>query len=402
MTNPAQAAERIPLLDALRGMAVLGILVDNIQEFAMPHAGFFHPISYGDATGWNQVAWHISNLLFNGRFFSILMLVFGAGILLADVREGASGRRHLRRMGALAVLGLLHGWLLWEGDILFVMALAGLCVFPFRRWSTRRLVTLALVIGLAGPAVMVASGIADARRPLSEAADFGAKWEPSAAETQSQIDHIRGPWSDQQALRVVRSVETYTFVIPIYLFWRVSALTLLGMALFRSGLLTGGLADARYRTLLAAAVACGLPLVTAVQVALVPDCRPRVQFPLALAYEFVVVTGVAIAWISALALVARARSGRALVRRLAAVGRLSLSNYIAQTLVCTTLFYGFGLGLFGQVSRCGQLAIVAAIWAIQVMASPWWLRRFRFGPLEWVWRVIIYGKVPWSGATGDR
>jgi uncharacterized protein len=403
MIDSSPTGGRVSLLDALRGMAVLGILVDNIQEFAMPHADFFHPISYGDATGWNYVAWHVSNLLFSGRFFSILMMVFGAGMLLAETRPDRAAPRHLRRMGVLAILGLVHGWLLWDGDILFAMALAGLCVFPLRRCSTRLLVALALTVGLGAPAVMVASGIATARHPLAAAANFDPDWEPAAADTQSQITHMLGSWSDQQTLRSARSAEFYMFVIPVYLLWRVSSLALLGMALLRCGLLTGGLARARYRMMVAASVLIGLPLsVSAVQAVIVPDLRPEWQFPLALAYEYVVVTIAALGWISALVLVSGTARGHSLVTPLAAVGRLSLTNYITQTLVCTGIFYGFGLGLFGQVPRWGQLAITFAIWSVQVMASNWWLRHFRYGPLEWLWRAAAYGNVRWSATPSAR
>ncbi|MBK8168049.1 MAG: DUF418 domain-containing protein [bacterium] len=388
--------ERLELLDALRGAAVLGILVDNIQLFAMPHEGFFHPISFGDATGWNRVAWHVANLLFNGRFFSMLMMVFGAAMLF-----GGSGPRdrgvHLRRMAMLAVLGLAHGGLLWDGDILFVMALAGTLVYPARRLGTRWLLVAALAAGLGGPALMVATGAAELRRPLTESACFDRDWEPSAAATARQVELQRGSWSDQQSLRVARSLDYYSFVIPVYLVWRVAALALLGMAFYRLGLLSGALHSRTCIRIAALSLGAGLPLsVAAVQAALLPSWQPRALFPLALAYEFGVVTIASLAWVMAIDLAARQRAGRAIVSRLAVVGRLSLSNYIVQTLICLAVFCGGGLGLFGRVPRIGQAGLVLMIWGVQVLASVWWQRRFAHGPLEWLLRAVAYGRrLPW-------
>lgn len=392
MVPAGQLPARVPLVDALRGAAVLGILVDNIQEFAMPHAGFFFPISYGNTTGWNYAAWHVSNSIFCGRFFAILMMVFGAGIVLGEDRAGHRGMQHLRRMTVLAVIGLLHAWFLWDGDILFVMGLAGLLVYLPRRWSARRLTSLALVLGLAGPLVMVVSGAADARRPLTEAANFSPTWEPDAEMTHSQIAQQRGSWREQQSLRVRRATEMYAFVIPVYLFWRVASYALIGMALLKCGLLTGVRRPGFYGGVLIAALTVGLTLsVTAVQDRLVPDLPPPAQFTIALAYEFVTVTTMAVGWISLLVLVGRTKWSRQIIGSLAKVGRMSLSNYLAQTVICTALFYGLGLGLFGRVERMGQLGIVATIWLVQIAVSSWWLSRFRFGPFEWLWRVLVYG-----------
>ena len=237
--GPVTQAERIVSIDVLRGFAVLGILVMNIQSFSMIGAAYLNPTAYGDLTGANHAAWLLSHVLADRKFITIFSMLFGAGIVLMSSRREALGAGgagvHYRRMGLLLLVGLLHGHLLWYGDILHAYALCGLAVFLFRR---KRPVTL-LVVGLAS--VSVASALSfffhwSLNHWPAEAVEQSlAWWNPREADVASEVAALRGGWVEQLPQRTTTAIFFQTFLFAIEVAWRSGGLMLVGMALFKLG-----------------------------------------------------------------------------------------------------------------------------------------------------------------------
>ena len=397
--GPVVEDTRIDSIDVLRGFALLGILIMNIQAFAMPEAAYYNPTAYGNLEGANLYVWLGGRLLADQKFMTIFSMLFGAGIVLMTSRAEARGdtrRVHYRRMGWLALIGLLHAHLLWAGDILFLYAVCGMLVYPFRGMSPGRL----LVLGTATVAVASAifAGLQASLPSWPEEAltevTLGA-WQPTRAIVDEALATYRGGWLEQLPARSEMAFGFETFMLVIYGGWRAGGLMLIGMALFKLDVFSAGRSRRFYGALIAAALVAGIP-VEAYGVALDFEFGWALDWSLFQGRQFNYWPSIAVAlgYVGLVMLACRSDPGHRVGRPFAAVGRTALSNYLLQTVICTTIFYGHGLGLYGSVDRVGQLAIVLGVWAVQLTASPLWLRRYRFGPAEWVWRSLTYGERP--------
>ena len=394
--------DRIVSLDVLRGIAVLGILVMNIQAFSMPEAAYLNPTIWGDFGGINLVAWYLSHVLTDTKFITIFSILFGAGICLfadrAEARNGRSAALHYRRMLWLLVIGLAHAYLMWIGDILVPYALCGCLVYLLRKWRPLALAITGAAVFSVSSAVFFAVGIAALGEALPQEVLIGLEtdmWTPSEASILAEVEAYRGGWLEQQPQRMAASLDMHLTVFPLLFLWRCGGAMLMGMALYRWGALTAARSDRFYLRLAVAGVSAGALLVIAgtwldfasgwrwpYSIAFWSQFNYWGGATMALGYIGLVMLGVRRGWLPGL------RS------RLAAVGRMAFTNYIAQTLICTTIFYGHGFGLFGGTPRWQQLLVVACVWAILLWWSPVWLRNFRYGPLEWLWRALTYGRLP--------
>ena len=190
-TGPVAETARIDAIDVLRGVALLGILLMNIQSFAMPQAAYFNPTAYGDLEGANLYVWVAGRMLADQKFMAIFSMLFGAGIVLMAGRADARGdarQVHYRRMGWLLVIGLLHAHLLWSGDILFLYAVCGMLVYPLRRQPPGRLLALGAGLLAVGSAYSIASGVSFPHWPEDERSAFTADmWQPSAAAIDAEL-----------------------------------------------------------------------------------------------------------------------------------------------------------------------------------------------------------------------
>ncbi len=395
---PLAGGGRIDAIDILRGVAVLGILVMNIQIFAMPGAAYFNPTAYGDLEGANLCVWVASRMFADQKFMTIFSMLFGAGIVLMTERAEARGdarRVHYRRMGWLLVIGLLHAHLLWYGDILFLYAVCGMLVYPLRRQPPGRLIALGVAMLAIPSALFVGMGLTLPYWPEEEMSIFMEAWQPAPEVIADELAAYRGAWLDQQPLRSASALEFETFVLIIWGLWRAGGLMLIGIALFRSGVFSAERSTRFHVALIGVAFAIGLPLVAwgiAIDFA---RGWPLWSYFFGAQFNYWSSIAVSLGYVGVVMLACRTAALRVLTRPLAAVGRTALTNYLLQTILCTTLFYGHGLGWFGSVGRVGQVGVVAAVWAIQLVASLLWLRWFRLGPSEWVWRSLTYGtRVP--------
>jgi uncharacterized protein len=397
--GPVVEGARIDSIDVLRGFALLGILVMNIQLFAMPEAAYYNPTAYGSLEGANLAVWLGGRLLADQKFMTIFSLLFGAGIVLMTSRAAARGETrpvHYRRMGWLAVIGLLHAHLLWAGDILFLYAVCGMLVYPFRGLPPGRL----LVLGTATVTVAAAvfAGLQASLPYWSEEAlaevTVGA-WQPTRAIIDEALATYRGGWLEQLPARSATALGFETFLLVIWGGWRAGGLMLIGMALYKLDVFSARRSRRFYGALIAAALIAGIP-VEAYGVALDFEFGWALDWSLLRGRQFNYWPSIVVAlgYVGLVMLACRTAALRAAARPFAAVGRTALSNYLLQTVICTTIFYGHGLGLYGSVDRVGQLGIVLGVWTVQLIASPLWLRRYRFGPAEWLWRSLTYGNRP--------
>jgi uncharacterized protein len=396
LPQPVAEQERIVNIDVLRGFALLGILPMNIQYFSMVSAAYQNPTAYGDLTGANYWVWLLSHVLADEKFMTIFSMLFGAGILLMTSHVEATGKTsaalHYRRMGWLILFGLAHAYLLWSGDILVTYGVCGLLLYLFRKLRPRTLLILGLLTMAVAPAILTAYGVWSRHWSPAEVQIAREQlWMPAISQAADEIRSYRGNWTAQMKFRVPDSVQMETIFFVAFTFWRVTGLMLAGMALFKLGVFSAKRPAPLYWAMIAVGLCIGIPITlygTHREVAAGWDFR--YCFFYGAQFNYWASLMVSLGWVGAIMLASRAAGLFPFILRLAAVGRMAFTNYIMHTMICTTIFYGHGFGLFGKVERTWQFAIVLAVWALQLVISPIWSRHFLFGPLEWLWRSLTY------------
>jgi len=388
----------------LRGFAILGILFVNAPLFLQPLASV--TLGAGEAGLLNRIAATATAALAEGKFFTLFSLLFGIGVAMqmrrADQKGGAFAPFFVRRMSLLLAIGAAHAVLLWWGDILVYYALFGLLLIPLRRASARRAARLAIVVacvpivlnvGLFG-LTRLAAQTPDGREALQ--AGLQASITEAERSSAAALEAYRG--SDLGAMIAVRIDEwilSSTGIVLNGMAFLVVSMFLLGLAIGKSGLLAD---PARHLVTLRRARLGGFFVGAPATVAWL-WIRPEsvyafeVETVVSTAAFVVSAPALSIAYAASLVLAAREPSHLRRMMPLAAVGRVALSAYLMQSVVMTTLAYGYGAGLFGRVGSAGALAIAVAILVVQVSIAAWWTRRFRFGPAEWLWRTLSYGRV---------
>ncbi|RQG98680.1 DUF418 domain-containing protein [Natrarchaeobius oligotrophus] len=399
--GPTDPDDRIESLDVLRGFALLGILVINIWLFALPVIGWLDPTRYGDLSGGNYLAWFVSHVFFERKFVTLFTFLFGAGIVLFTESKERKGqpalRLHFRRGFWLLLIGLGHAYLLWYGDILVAYALCGFVLVFVRNWRPKRLLALGLVMFALPSLLYLAMGagyvMVDADAQAEIESQLLAAYGADEGAIDEEIAAYRGSWSDQMEHRAPIVFGAQTFGFAFETFWLYGGLIVIGMALYKWGVLSNERSTQFYRRLFVVGALSGLALILSgvAYRELVGWETGRVLL-LAGQFNYWGSLLLALAYVSGIVLCCRAAAGGYVTGALSAVGRTAFSNYLLQTVLATTIFYGHGLGLFGQLSRVELLGVVVVIWAIQVPLSVAWLNRYRFGPVEWLWRTLTYGE----------
>lgn len=418
--SPIAGPARQQGLDAVRGLAVLGILVMNVVEFGLPMRAYGDPSVAGGASGLDLWTWYGQAALFDGRMRALFSMLFGAGIVLLADRMRDTGRGAatadllLRRCLWLIPLGIVHRFVLqWTGDILYIYGLLGALAVALRDLRPRtQMICGVLALAMSVPiewrkyeqaaalreqASQAASIEAAGGSPGAELERAASRWQRRTAahdpaDADAEVAAMRGSWLDVARFRWDHNHAFQHAFVYYYFVWDVLGMMLVGMALQRRGFWTGELRSRTYAiTIVAGVVAAAVSLVFAVrwgEQAWSKGALELLAWRDAL-YPFLRgATGLAEA--ALLLLLLRAEAVRRLLRPLAAVGRMAFSNYVLQTLCCTALFFGWGAGRFGHWSRAELMLVVLAVSALQLLASVLWLARFRFGPLEWVWRSLTY------------
>ncbi|CAH6019720.1 TPA: DUF418 family protein [Klebsiella pneumoniae] len=370
--------ERNVTLDFVRGVAILGILLLNISAFGLPKAAYLNPAWSGSASLSDAWTWALLDLLAQVKFLTLFALLFGAGLQLLLPR----GKRWIQsRLTLLALLGFIHGLFFWDGDILLAYALVGLVSWRMVREAhhVKSLFNTGVVLYLTGIAVLVLLG-------LISGTAVNRSWAPDAANLQyEQYWKLHG--SMEAVSNRADMLSDNLLALGAQYGWQLAGMMLMGAALMRSGWLKGQFSLRHYRRtgalLVAAGMAVNLPAIFA-QWYLAWDyrwCAFLLQAPRELSAPLQAIGYAALAW-GYWPQLCRFR----LVGAIACVGRMALTNYLLQTLICTTLFYH--LGLFMRFDRLQLLAFVPPIWAVNLLVSSLWLRRFRQGPVEWLWRQL--------------
>ena len=388
--GPTAPGERVVALDALRGVALLGILVINVRVFAMPEVVLTNPTAYGDFSGLNYLVWLAGHLFAEQTFLTLFSALFGAGIVLfteSKARDGQPAvRLHTRRTAWLLVIGLGHAYLLWYGDILVAYALCGFGAVAVRDWPAAKQARAGLAVFAVPSVLQILTGLGTGGAGVADL------WEPTATALEREIEQYRGGYLSQMAHRLPTAVERQTLGFLGTTAWRVGGVMLLGMALLNWGVFTNDRPASEYRRLAGGGVTAGVTVIVAgvAYIEATDWAADAALFWFQFNYWGSIL--VAAGYVGMVMRWADRRPDGRLTRGLAAVGRTAFTNYLLQTVLATSVFYGHGLGLFGQVSRVEAFGVVLAIWAVQVPLSVVWLRRFRYGPVEWVWRWLTYGR----------
>jgi uncharacterized protein len=385
--GPVLREERIEAIDVLRGVAILGILIVNMGLFSLPEG--------------NAVAGTTERLIYffaQEKFKALFSFLFGLGLAVQMMRAEARGAHFLplyaRRLCVLLLIGVAHFLLVWDGDILHDYALLGVVLLLFRRWSPKSLLVGAGVL-LAIP--MLFFGITTSYAITGHVNPQVKEWityENGAEDDGTSEDvywdtYSRGSYAEMVTLRaseLPRDMSPDTddaYVLAIFLlglyagrrriFHDIPAHLPFTRRVQRWGLMIGVAGNAAF------AVGGSFdPSPTSVTQNVGRLCLVVAAPAMMLFYA------------STIMLLTQREVWRRRLAPLAAVGRTALSNYLLQSLICTTIFYGYGLALFGKVSPVLGLLLTATIFLIQIPLSAWWLRRFQFGPIEWLWRSLTY------------
>lgn len=400
------SSNRIFSLDMIRGVAVMGIFSVNVIAFAMIEAAYFNPPAYGGWHGADLGLWAANMLIIDGKMRTLFSMLFGASTLLVIERAEAAGmsgpRVHIRRMLVLLGFGLAHFYLIWFGDILTLYAASGLIAFLFRKLPVERLIALGAAFLLVSmllfsgfmfsqyQADMAAHAPGATQAAIKEWNDGLGAFFPSASELARDKALHLGPW-----LALVRdNLAHWQEIFPMTLVFMPDTigLMLLGMAGYKSGFLTGEWDDIGYARVARVAIPIGL----AAGAAIVAYDILSHFYIVGVFSAFVIlatpfITVMAFGYAAIIILLSRGQGW--LARRIAAAGRCAFTNYLGTSLIATFVFYGWGLGLYGALSRWQAWLLVPIVWVIMLAWSKPWLERFNYGPLEWAWRSLARGKL---------
>jgi uncharacterized protein len=400
------SSDRIFSLDMIRGVAVMGIFSVNVIAFAMIEAAYFNPPAYGGWHGADLSLWATNMLVIDGKMRTLFSMLFGASTLLVIERAELAGRSgpkvHIRRMLVLLGFGLIHFYLIWFGDILTLYAASGLVVFLFRKLAVKRLIALGAAFLVGGmllfsgfmfsqfQADLAAHAPGATQAAIKEWNEGLGSFYPSAAKIAEDKALHLGPW----VAFVSDNLRDWNQVIVNTLIFMPDTigLMLLGMAGYKSGFLTGEWSDADYRRVARIAIPIGLVAGACIVAYDISSNFYIVgTFTAFMIVATPFITVMAFGYAALIILLSR-RQGW-LAQRVAAAGRAAFTNYLGTSLIATSVFYGWGLGLYGSLSRWQAWLLVPIVWAIMLAWSKPWLERFNYGPLEWAWRSLARGKL---------
>jgi uncharacterized protein len=414
---PVSAADRIATLDVVRGCALFGILLMNLTGFGLSHA-YDNPVNNGGSTGADLWSWIIIQVGFEGTQRGLFSMLFGAGIVLltrkleATIPAQASDI-YVRRNLWLLAFGLFNAWvLIWMGDILFVYGVTALVAYGFRKLSPRWLVGIGLASMLFAATLTLQgtfetldkSEKATAAQQLEkkkvnlteEQKSAISDWKESQEDFTSpkkvidkDIQAHRSGWRGTQ--KAIASIVVFLQSTYIYKnFGDAFGMMLIGMALFKLGVLTLERGVSTYVLMMLIGYGIGLPVNIAEVRWIVGHRFSLLAFSEAAVTYDVGRIAMTIGHLGLLLLFCRSGILPWLRKALAAVGQMALTNYLMHSLVCAIIFTGFGV--YGALHRHQLYYIWAVIVLPQLVLSPIWLRYYRFGPMEWLWRSLTYWK----------
>ena len=416
---PLAASERIHSLDVLRGCVLLGILMMNISDFGLSGA-YEDPTVTGGAKGLNLFVWSTASLFFEGTMRGLFSILFGVGMFVLTDRLQKRGAGietadiYFRRTLWLIFFGIVHSYLLlWHGEILFAYGLFGLLLFSFRNMAPKRLTLIAVFLLLCGTIWNYADY--RAAKQLTENVAISAQLKSAGRPLTPELVAAEKEWQERMEKRSPAAIEetnrnmrkgyfgVVKFLAPInleldrmytfrYDLWDVFSMMLLGIALFKWKVLTAQRSYRFYLVLALIGYAVGLSInYYELRMVLDNDFSYVAMAKASITYEWGRLF-TSLGHLAVIMLFCKVTWARWLKSTLAAVGKMALTNYLMQSVICMFIFTGVGFGLFGRLQRYELYYVVFAIWIFQMIVSPIWLRYFRFGPAEWVWRTLTYQK----------
>jgi uncharacterized protein len=393
--GPITLSERILFIDILRGMALFGILAANMRAFFAP-LDIYDRINVLYTARADVVAQAFINAFIQGKFISIFSFLFGMGFAIQMSRAEARGARFMgfypRRLAALALFGLIHGALIWAGDVLLTYALSGTLLLLFRKRQQKTLLWWAGGIFVM-PMVVATTflGLYFSR--------FHRPWMDPKPPNLNKIHAVINIYAHGSVRQIfVQNLVEFKQELPTQLFsFYALALFLLGLWVWRSGIVQR---LEQYRPTLKRVCAWCLPVgliistYSATVIAIMPPGRVSLWGFFARVLWFPGAHILAAGYVSGLALIFLREDRRRLLVPFAAVGRMALTNYLMQSVLCTLFFYHYTTGLYGRIGPAIGLVPTVVLYTAQVWFSNWWLGHYRFGPMEWLWRGMTYGKLP--------
>ncbi len=405
----------------LRGFALLGILLMNIQNFGIPGAAYGNPSAWAGDTGWNLYYWCANQIFFEGKMRFLFSMLFGAGAVLLTERAERRGAGiatadiYFRRNLWLVLLGMIHGYFIWDGDILYSYGMAGLGLFVFRVLPVKKLfiasgvVFLLINISTAGfvfsqfdnrDSGIAAAKVEEKKRSKEQKKAFEAYQESLESQDivkrkvkmEEQITNRRKGYVDNLKDRAQGTFQLQTVSMLKFLLWDVLFPMLLGMALYKAGVLSAEKSAAFYAAFSACGYLLGIPpLAFVTKVVVGSNWDPWTEVWLMASYEYGRLA-VGLGHLGLMLLIFRLGWLKPVTYLLSKVGQMALTNYLLTSILMTLFFNGYGLGKFGALERHQLLFVVFSMWSINLILSPLWLRYFRFGPVEWAWRSLTYWK----------
>lgn len=417
---PVKQSDRILSLDVMRGIVLFGILLMNINGFGLALA-YEDPTVSGGSTGLNLYTWMMTNLFFEGTMRALFSLLFGVGMyIFLDrlLKKGAGIKAadvYFRRLMWLLLFGLIHGYLLlWVGEILYQYALMGFLVYSFRSMAPKYLVITAVILFSIGTLWNFIDYQKDKKwiAKVEEAQALLAKGE----ELPKELKTANESWERREAKRSPEAIDEHNtemrkgyfsvvaFLAPTnYEFdvnwpyrgdvWDVLSMMLIGIALFRWGILTAEKSVGFYFTLAGIGYAIGLAINYYEMKLVIDDSFSLLSFSKSNITYYWGRAFLAMGHVGLIMLFCKAPILIWLKNGLSAVGKMALTNYMMHSVICMIVFTGVGFGMFGKFERYELLYVVLAIWVLQFILSPIWLRYFHYGPMEWLWRNLSYGKL---------
>ena len=408
MATTSPTPDRIATLDIVRGVAVMGILAMNIVAFAMPIGAYMNPMAYGSETSLDLAAYAFNFILIDGKMRGLFSFLFGASMLLVIEKAEAKGLNsasvHYRRMLVLLLFGAIHFYLIWFGDILFGYALIGMVAWFFRNMAPRKLIALGATFILLQFLIMAsfassAQGLSAAAAQPGASAETLESWKemtmwarvPSSTELAEQMGRALGPWSSLVQYQVTDH-RWEPLIFSLTFGPETLGYMLFGMAALKNGFFAGSWSEQAYTRVAVRGFLVALPIYfVLVLVNFLAGFSPVVLLWVSMAAT-VLIRPFMIVAVAALIILLTDQGGW-LVDRIAAAGRAAFTNYLGTSILMTGLFYGWGLGLFGELTRSQLWLVVIAMWLVMLAWSKPWLDRFEYGPLEWLWRSLARGSV---------
>ncbi|MCY7423217.1 MAG: DUF418 domain-containing protein [Chitinophagaceae bacterium] len=417
---PIMQSDRIQSLDVMRGIVLFGILLMNINGMGLAHA-YEDPTVSGGSTGWDLYTWITTNMFFEGTMRALFSLLFGVGmfVLLDRLEKKGAGINaaniYFRRLTWMLVFGLIHCYLLlWIGEILYNYALMGFLVFSFRNMAPKKLIMVAVFLFSAGALWNYSDYRNDIKfvEQVAQVNTYKAEGKPLTKE----LKEADGKWQKRVEERSPAAVEEYNtnmrkgylhvvgFLTPVNMFYNehwsyrydpfdVLSMMLLGIALFKLNVLSAKKSYRFYGIMALIGYSIGLGVNYYEVTTIMNSNFSLLGFSKAnLTYDVGRVP-IAMGHIAAIMLLCKVPVLKWLKARLAAVGKMALTNYITHSVVSLFFFTGAGFGMFGKLHRHELLYVVFSIWIFQLIISPIWLKYYQYGPLEWLWRNLSYQKM---------